>query len=88
MCANACVVMQIAHPSFLRWTVPAIEGPQVRLAHTRPAYENVSLHGDVFSQVCPQQCLAHLLPTCFIPEAKCNIMSQSWLLERDIALCC
>ena len=43
--------MQIAHPSFLRRTLPAIEGAQVRLAHTRPAFENVSLHGDVFSQV-------------------------------------
>ncbi|KAL3162306.1 hypothetical protein ABBQ32_009993 [Trebouxia sp. C0010 RCD-2024] len=42
---------QIAHPSFLRWTLPALEGKQVRLAHTRPAFENVSLHGDVFSQI-------------------------------------
>ncbi len=43
--------MQIAHPTFLDWTLPAIEGKQVRMAHVRPAYENVSLHGDVFSQV-------------------------------------
>ena len=50
---SVCVLLQIAHPSFLRWTLPAIEGKQVRLAHTRPAYENVSLHGDVFSQVRP-----------------------------------
>jgi len=45
------VLLQVAHPSFLSWTLPAIEGQQVRMAHTRPAYENVSLHGDVFSQV-------------------------------------
>ena len=55
--ASLCVVsmrsvnLQIAHPRFLRRTLPALEGAQVRLAHTRPAYQNVSLHGDVFSQV-------------------------------------
>ena len=48
---RGCMVMQIAHPTFLSWTLPAMEEPQVRLAHARPAYENVSLHGDVFSQV-------------------------------------
>ena len=46
-----CLALQIAHPTFLDWTLPAIEGKQVRMAHVRPAYENVSLHGDVFSQV-------------------------------------
>ncbi|KAL0033640.1 hypothetical protein WJX79_009306 [Trebouxia sp. C0005] len=42
---------QIAHPTFLDRTLPAIEGKQVRMAHVRPAYENISLHGDVFSQI-------------------------------------
>ena len=61
--------MQIAHPSFLRWTLPALEGKQVRLAHTRPAFENVSLHGDVFSQVSTPLLAAasgcHILKACW-----------------------
>ncbi len=74
--------MQIAHPTFLDWTLPAIEGKQVRMAHVRPAYENVSLHGDVFSQVSlasAQSCLptggalsAHWqLP---LPKAACPLL--------------
>ena len=63
------MVVQIVHPSFLRWTLPAIEGPQMRLVHTRPAFENVSLHGDVFSQVSAsaglhEQVICHLAGHC------------------------
>ncbi len=77
-----CLALQIAHPTFLDWALPAIEGKQVRMAHVRPAYENVSLHGDVFSQVSvafAQSCLptggalsAHWqLP---LPKAACPLL--------------
>ena len=77
-------MLQIAHPTFLSWTLPAIEGKQVRMAHVRPAYENVSLHGDVFTQVssplAPSCCLLFccllpslysLLPSNLVPAAFC-----------------
>ncbi len=61
--------MQIAHPTFLDWTLPAIEGKQVRMAHVRPAYENVSLHGDVFSQVSLASACPLVVP--FLPTGSC-----------------
>lgn len=62
-------MLQIAHPTFLSWTLPAIEGKQVRMAHVRPAYENVSLHGDVFTQVSsPLAYSCCLLSRCLLPS--------------------
>ena len=67
-----CFLMQIAHPSFLKRTLPAIEGKQVRLVHTPPAFENVSLHGDVFSQV----------STPLLHSIDCQILSQFYYLSN------
>ena len=45
-------LLQIAHPQFLDKIVPVLEEQEVRLVHARPGFDNVSMHGDVFNQVC------------------------------------
>lgn len=49
--AQLSPALQIVHPQFLRRTLPVLEEQQVRLVHTRPGFDNLSMHSNVFDQV-------------------------------------